>query len=703
MSSTSMPRLVQALGAVAALSAVVVPAWAQPSPARPEQGQQGADGERGAVLDTIVVTGERVERSLRNTASSVTPLTGEELDTRVDKASVAQVIADVPNVLYPDTVSAPIIRGQDTQGPNFGASAFLGGTVPRATVNVDGRYLSYNELVFGSASIWDVAGIEVFRGPQTSSQGANSIAGAVTVKTKDPTFHREGSAQLQFGSNDMKRASVALSGPLVDDELAARLAVDYHTRDTFIDYVNPNFAKGPSNQDFKSVNARLKLLWAPRDVRGLEAKLTVTHNEGNRPTSEAASTPYHRDESRTASMPSFKQRANTVIGDVAYDFGNGVRLFNRTEATDLSVRRVTSPRTNGGADIDQKSASNETRLSFGDEASTLSGVAGLFYNHARSDDLLYIRGTSDFDDEKQNLGLYTELTYRLSDRWRLTGGLRYQRDRIQRSGTTPYSPVPLDFDETFDAVLPKLSLAYDVTPEVTVGALVNKGYNPGGVGLSFAQARFYDFSEESVWNYELFGRASLLGGRMTLTSNLFYSDFRDSQRLLPDYLNGVLYGAVVVNADKATSYGLEFSLDYQALDNLRLRGGLGLLHTKIDKFANDGALLEGKSFGRAPDYTLSLGADWNVSSRLTLSADLRHTDSYYSTDENLPAYRVSAYTVANARLSYMASGNVELFAYANNLFDKRAPSWKYDDRTAGGIAASMVQPRELGIGVKTYF
>ncbi|MCS5516883.1 TonB-dependent receptor plug domain-containing protein [Pseudomonas qingdaonensis] len=91
-------------------------------------------------------------------------------------------------MIYTDSVGAPIIRGQDTQGPNNRQNQFWGGTVPRATINLDGHYLNYNEMFFGATSVWDVDSIEVFRGPQTTSQGANAIAGAIIVNTKDPTF-----------------------------------------------------------------------------------------------------------------------------------------------------------------------------------------------------------------------------------------------------------------------------------------------------------------------------------------------------------------------------------------------------------------------------------------------------------------------------------------------------------------------------------
>ena len=662
------------------------------------------EGDTVRTLDTVVVTGERVDRSLRETASSVSVIGAEDIEQRPAMGSVQDAIGFVPNVIFPDTVSAPIIRGQDTQGPNFGASAFLGGTVPRATINMDGRYLGYYELVFGGASIWDLESIEVFRGPQTVSQGANSIAGAVVVRTKDPTFHREAAAQVMVGSDQLRRASVAWSGPLVDQELAVRMAVDYSARDTFINYVNPAFASAAVDPDFSSLDARLKLLWKPQALPGLQAKLTLSHVQGNRPTSEAASTPYADYQSRSASMPNYKQWSNSAIADVSYDFGSGLKLSNRTDFSHLNVRREILPVTNGGAEISQSTVSNETRLTFGDTKSAWSGVVGLFLNRTKSDEILYIRGVSDFDDKKTNVGLFGEVSHRFAERWLLTGGLRYQRDRIQRTGATPYARAPLDFQGTFSAVLPKLSLAYDINSDVTVGGLVSKGYNPGGVGVSFAQAKAVTFKEESVWNYELFSRASLLGGRLQLTGNLFFNDFKNSQRLLPDFLNGVLYGAVVHNADKARSYGLEVSADFQATHSLRLRGAAGLLKTRISRFsAANGDVLEGREFGRSPGYMLNLGVDWAFAPAWTAGFDVRHTDGYHSTDENVPAYRIASYTVANARLSYKPSRHWELFAHVNNLFDKRTATWKYDDRSVGGIAASVIPPRQIGIGAKVAF
>lgn len=402
-------------------------------------------------------------------------------------------------------------------------------------------------------------------------------------------------------------------------------------------------------------------------------------------------------------MPSWELTSDTGVLDINYDVKSGMKIFNQTLFSTMHVDRMAEPITSGSAVIDQQTTSNETRLTLGDAESTISGFGGLYLARTTSDDTLNIRGISDFDDEKNNLGIYAEMRYRLTDQWALTGGMRYQRDQIERSGTSSYATDPLDYDKTFEAFLPKLTIAYDVTDSTTVGAMVSRGYNPGGVNLSFAGKKYITFDAETAWNYELFSRSSFMNNCLILTGNLFYSDYKDSQRLLPDYLAGMQYGSVVVNADSAESYGLELWLDYLMRSDLRIRAGAGLLHTDIGRFTNTaGTDYEGNEFGGAPAYMMSIGADWDIIPKVRLTGEVRHTDGYSSTDENASAYAVDSYTVANFRITY-APGSMEFYVYANNIFDNRVPTSLADDRSVGGIVANMLEPRTIGVGIRHNF
>ncbi len=665
--------------------------------------QDAQEAGDATVLKPIVVTGEKVSRDLKSTASSVSIKTSREIDKeKTGDATVSETIADVPNVVFSDTVSAPIIRGQDTQGPNTGATAFFAGTVPRATINVDGHYLGYNEFIYGATSIWDVDSIEVFRGPQTTSQGANAIAGAIIVNTKDPTFTPEGAYQAEIGSYKTRRASVAVSGPLAEDQLAARVALDYSGRDTFIDYINKGFYHKGTDQNFREFNGRVKLLWEPPEIPGLTAKLTYSFNASNRPSQEAASKPFDELQHVTNTMPSWKQRTNTAIFDLSYELDNGVKLYNQTQFSASIADRTTGLVNNGDANIDQKNVSEEIRATFGDKDDTLSGVVGIYYANNHADEILYLSGTSKFDDRKQNLGIYSELAYRMTDKWTLTGGLRYERDVIERYGTSVYAPTPVSYDQTFNAVLPKVSLAYALTDDWTVGALVSRGYNPGGVSLNIAAKKWMKFEDENIWNYELFTRANLLDDKLTLTSNVFYMDMKNAQYNIPVVIASGISQSYTINAEAAHAYGLEVGADYQVLDNLMLRASAGILRTEIDRISSN-VSYEGNEFAKSPGYMFTLGASWDVTEKFNISGQLRHLDGYYSDTANTAAYSVKPYTIADVRASYQLRKEFEVYAYVKNIFDERSPTYMQQNRGIGGIEASMTTPRMFGVGVKGTF
>lgn len=668
--------------------------------------QEASPGSTTFVLDTITVTGQKMDRTLKETATSVTVKDDEEMARKPQAATVADALRGIPNVVYTSNTDAPIIRGIDAKGPVVAGNAYLAKPIPRATISLDGRYLSPAELDSGAASIWDVDSIEVFRGPQTTTQGANSIAGAVIINTKDPTFTPEMEAQALYGSRNRKRVSFMASGPLSQD-LAARFAIDYSGRDNFVKYTNPGFTAHDKDLDFSDLNARVKFLWQPSDMPGFEAKLTYSHVTAKRPSAEGATEPFDRLENETQYVDHSKTDTDVGMLDIRYDFGNDIVLRNQFQYSDGTYDFEFSEPYAGYARRDYRNVSNEVRVNFGGPDSDLKGVAGLYYSHDKShNDLDNAFGWTDADLLHESVGVFSELNWRFAERWMLTGGLRYQHDRIGHDGVASYVPgVRHDYSKSFDIVLPSLSLAYDLTDQMTIGALVSRGYIPGGTGVNFQGGTYYTFDEEKAWNYELFTRASMLDDTLFINANIFYTRYSDAQRSVADYLpDGRPFGSVIINADRAETYGLELSADYQVLETLRLRGGLGLLHTEISRFSDyRGNTFEGKEFEKAPGYMFNIGADWDVTEKFRIGGDVRYTGNYYSNDTNDPALRVGSYVIANMNVSYRPGENYEIFGYANNIFDNRVPTSKSFDRMLGKYSAAMATPREFGVGVKVRF
>lgn len=103
----------------------------------------------------------------------------------------------------------------------------------------------------------------------------------------------------------------------------------------------------------------------------------------------------------------------------------------------------------------------------------------------------------------------------------LTAGLLYQQDRQVRQGAISGNvlSLPLDCDRTFTAWLPKVSLAWDLAPNIRIGALAQRASNPGGVNLNAATGRVEAFGAEKLWDFELFARGRLADGRLVLSTS----------------------------------------------------------------------------------------------------------------------------------------------------------------------------------------
>ncbi len=656
-------------------------------------------------LGTIYITGDTMTRSQQRTASSVTVVDGEEIAALKGADSVSDVLGSMANLTLPaegGQDGTPTIRGQDGEGPNSGATAFFGGSAPRLAVNVDGHYLSYNELVYATSSLWDVENIELFRGPQTVSQGANSIAGALIIDTADPTFTPEGAIKLELGSGGKRTGALVASGQIAKD-VAARLTFEHTQRENYIDYTNSAFSLGDTDQDHSSTTARLKLLWEPSQFSQFSSQFTYAHSKSNRPTWEAATGDYGDYESEATSNPSWTQETDTAIHDLSYEFDNGVTLTNQIQYSSMLTERTTSPDYFGSAEIDQQNISNELRLVFGDETDTLSGVVGVFASHTDSDESLYLISESLFEDEKDSLGVFAGVDYRLTDRLYLGASLRFQSDRVQRTGTSSFASEDLDYDETFNAVLPKFTLAYDVNEDTTIGVMVSKGYNPGGVVLGLSSQEWIEFDEETSMNYEIFARTQAFNNRLGLTANLFYTVYEDMQRYVTSEVVDGYYEAVTVNAEEAHAYGFELGVDFQATDTLDLKASLGLLKTETDVFTSSYGDYSGNSFSNAPSSTFSLSADWDVHPNVTLSGNFRYSGSYYSDDENTDDAEIDAYSVTDLRASYTPTEKLELYAYVNNVFGEDAVTSMRYSRSITAYEATVVQPREIGLGLQVNF
>jgi iron complex outermembrane receptor protein len=88
----------------------------------------------------------------------------------------------------------------------------------------------YSRPAAASFDFIDIERIETLRGPQGTLYGKNTTAGALNITTRRPTFTTEGRVEASAGNLDFFQAKASLSGPLIADKLAARIAITGTTR-----------------------------------------------------------------------------------------------------------------------------------------------------------------------------------------------------------------------------------------------------------------------------------------------------------------------------------------------------------------------------------------------------------------------------------------------------------------------------------------
>ncbi len=665
-------------------------------------GAAAQDVSEGETDDIIVVTGERTERTLQETASSVRVTTQEDLDAFAGPDTLERIFNQTANVTTSGNGNqGPTIRGSNTSGVLTSLESFFGGSQPRTTIQVDGRQLTFNEFVYSGESAWDIERVEIFRGPQTTTQGRNAIAGAIFIETAKPNHEEfEGRVRAIVGNLDTYQGSAVVSGPIADGQLAFRLSTDYREQESFVRPQDVAEDIGAGLRDIETLNLRGKLSIKPRAVPEFDALITVTHAETSRPQTDSVDAPFEALNRFNPGFSVFETNSDAVIAAFNYRVSDMFGLSNTTSYSDVSVQRL-APLGTGNADIQSDELTNELLARFGSQDSTISGLAGFYISRFESEETLNLSGfgigIGDFTDERDSLGLFAEANIGLSENLHANIGGRWQRDSQTRQGGFT-GVIPIDFDESFDAFLPKFELAYDVSDEVRIGLIAERGFNAGGFTFNFDTFSAETFGQETLWNYEAFFRAQLLDQRLTLNGNFFYSDINDLQIATLVVIGPGFFANVFSNAPEARSIGAELEVRFAVNDQLSLQTGIGVTDTKFQSNSNAGALIDGNEFQRSPGLTAVGGFVWEPANGFALSGFGRYSDGYFSDDANLALNSVDSYFVADFQASYEFEG-LRLFLDLTNVFDAFYELSVFD----GGSLASVGEPRKISVGLEFAF
>lgn len=624
----------------------------------------------------ITVTGEKIDRTLEKTQSSVVVVTDKNLREHGDK-DLVDVFARTPGVYSQAGNETWGIRGVPVSGFDDQGPATLNGAV---SVYVDGAVQPNRALTLSPVPLWDAEQVEVFLGPQSTTQGRNSLAGAVVIQTKNPTFEPSFSAQTNVGNYGEHGAAVAGGGAIVDDKIAGRIAVDYSDGDGYI----RNTTLDKDANPHRTSNARGKLLILPND--DTDVLLTYAHNEhrqGDRSTMRGSDgkPSYYDIASNTEAFDNLKQ--DTLSAKVDYRLNDAWSLTSMTAntSTDYSNR----------LDFDQTAVddqvvlrkqdgnlfSQELRLNYASD--TVKSFVGAYYGRNTNDfhdRLLFdgaLFGTVKGDTTIENKAVFGEVNWTFAPRWTLITGLRYDHETNDTDVEQDDFSEPAKVSKSFDAVLPKLGIDYELATDQYLGFMVQKGYRGGGVNLrSGSGHQAYD--PEYTTNYELSYRGSFFDKTLRARANLYYTDWKDQQVSVRQSGSTVID---VFNAGRSDIKGLEVFVEKDISEQLTLNVGGAVTDSKYKDFVTgSGQDMSGESFIGSPKYKVSVGGVYRFDDRLMFGTDVVYQSTAPSEYEFDASGKVTGerrsdnYVLVNFNTEYKVTKNVAVSAYVKNAFDK---------------------------------
>ncbi len=224
-----------------------------------------------AVISELVVTAQKREQNIQDIPLAVSAFDSAFLDN-TGYQNIFDIIDYVPGFAYTQSQTSGqtsfIIRGIGTSGNNAGLEPSVG-------VFVDGVYRSRS-----GAAIYDMVDlerIEVLRGPQGTLFGKNTSSGAVNIVSQKPQYEFGGSAELTIGNLDAVNVKGLITGPIVEDKLAASLSGFSSKRDGFVD----NLTDGQDLNDVDRWGIKGQALFEPTDTLSFRLIADYTESDEN--------------------------------------------------------------------------------------------------------------------------------------------------------------------------------------------------------------------------------------------------------------------------------------------------------------------------------------------------------------------------------------------------------------------------------------
>jgi len=645
-------------------------------------------------LEEIVVTA-----SLRSSSVAELPQSVTVLDEQTLRAAGVQQFEDVLGLIPDLNWAAGTSRPRFFQLRGIGeVEQYQGAPNPSVGFLIDDIDFSGVGM---PATLFDTEQIEVLRGPQGTTYGANALAGLISVRTADPGTDLEVKSEITGATYDTRAAGIAVGDGFASGAAAWRLVAQQYWSDGFRHnaYLDENSTNG-----YDEGTLRGKLHWQVSEA--VQADLTLMHVNIN------------NGYDAWSIYNTYTTYSNQPGRDAQLSNGAALRLIDSIEDVG-ELRSVTSTAnssivysfdgdwgndpfwlaTTGYAPYDYFQSDNRDRRTFAEDLRLIGDPALALFGRLRwlvgvyalrlteSDQQVFTwdaydaspngtpaAGSSGLNSQygSTNVALYGSLDADLGTRTTVSGGLRLEQRIANYSDSADVqTPFP---KETNHMIGGNFSWTTRTGDAEHVYVTLARGYKGGGFNIgSGVLSEQREFDPESLWTIEAGLKYAQGDSPLQLQADVFYMRRHDMQVYLSEQLqqnNPLNYVFYTQNASNGENYGFEGEATYRLTSRWQLSGGVSLLRTRyVDVSGLFASLdIDGRAQPFAPGYKLSATLEYHNPSGWFARLDASALDSfyYYTSD----AQTSSAYNLENLRTGY-TRGAWTASLWVHNLFDAR--------------------------------
>jgi iron complex outermembrane receptor protein len=696
-------------------------------------------------LETVTVTAQRRAENIKDVPVSVTMLSGEKLDVLLSGGQDIRFLAG----------KVPSLNVESSNGRTFPRFYIRGyGNTDFSTFASQPVSLIYDDVVQENGilkgfPVFDVAGVEVLRGPQGTLFGRNTPAGVVKFDSAKPNLDKiEGYYSASLATHKTSSVEAAANIPL-SSEWAMRVSTLRQHRDDFVD--NTFTKQNDSLEGYNEHAERVQFLYQPSTT------FNALFNVHSRTTDGSA---------RLFRANIIKKGTNDLVDD--YDFTkintNGLNMQNlRTNGANVrltwdlgSVKLFSITGYEGvdnyysRGDIDGGTPSGPGFIPF--QVQTGGGLSGLkqytqeFRVESKNPGPLnwqtgvyYFKESGDgysdnFDSNTQlqtshlashqnneAYAVFGSVSYDVSSDFTVRGGVRYTHDQKDFRTVSAVNVVQVgatSVDESKNKANWDLSGTYKLNKDVSAYARVATGFRAPSIAAASASVPITVADAETITSYEAGIKADLFNRRARASLSVFDFEVKNQQLTV---VGGNSNVTKLINAAKSKGRGLEGEIEGFITPDFKTTLSGSYNFTKIEDpnlyvakcaqctitdpiGANGLVSINGNPLPQAAKWIFNATARYNWP--LANGNLFVLTDWSYRSKVNFFLYEAKeftgkALTEGGLRTGYnWDGGKYEVAAFVRNITDKQQVIGAIDFNNLTGF---VNEPRQFGVQFRGNF